>query len=110
AYAPIRSGRDLLGVLLVGVGGPTPQGTASELLPGLVQFAGLAGALLAPSVAVRRRHRRVRAAIRRIVERSEFHPVFQPIVDLETRAIVGYEALTRFHDEVAPEIKLSEAA
>ncbi len=110
AYAPLRSGRDLLGFFVVGAGGPAPEATASELLPGLVEFAGLAGALLAPSVAVRRRHRRIRSAIRQIVQRTEFHPVFQPIVDLETRATIGYEATTRFDDETAPDVKFSEAA
>lgn len=110
AYAPIRSGRDVLGFFVVGAGGPTPETTAKELLPGLVEFAGLAGALLAPSVAERRRHRRIRAAIRQIIQRSEFDPVFQPIVDLETRATVGYEALTRFDDDTQPDIKFAEAA
>jgi EAL domain-containing protein (putative c-di-GMP-specific phosphodiesterase class I) len=109
-YAPIRSGRDLLGFFVVGAGGPAAQATASELLPGLVEFAGLAGALLAPSVKVRRRHRRIRAAIRQIVQRSEFNPVFQPIVDLKTCVIGGYEALTRFHDGTAPDVKFAEAA
>ena len=109
AYAPIRSGRDLLGVFVVGVGGPTAHATAGELLPGVVEFAGLAGALLAPSVAVRRRHRRIRAGIRDIVQNTRFRPVFQPIVHLETRATVGYEALTRFDDETAPDVKFAEA-
>lgn len=109
AYAPIRSGRDLLGVFVVGAGGPSPQVTATERLPALVEFAGLAGALLAPSVAVRRRLRRIRAEIREVVRDHAFHPVFQPIVELETQTIVGHEALTRFHDGTAPDVKFAEA-
>ena len=110
AYAPIRSGRDLLGFLAVGFGGPTPEIVASELIPGLVEFAGLAGALLAPSVETRRRHQRIRAAIRRTVQRNEFHPVFQRIVNLDTGDTIGYEALTRFDDQTPPHVKFAEAA
>lgn len=40
-----------------------------------------------------------RARIRRVIERGEFDVVFQPIVRLESREIVGYEALARFAAE-----------
>jgi EAL domain-containing protein (putative c-di-GMP-specific phosphodiesterase class I)/response regulator of citrate/malate metabolism len=40
-----------------------------------------------------------RARIRRVLEREEFDIVFQPIVALDSRAIVGYEALSRFAAE-----------
>ena len=37
-----------------------------------------------------------RARIRRVLEREELDIVFQPIVALDSRAVVGYEALSRF--------------
>jgi EAL domain-containing protein (putative c-di-GMP-specific phosphodiesterase class I)/CheY-like chemotaxis protein len=37
-----------------------------------------------------------RARIRRVMERRELDIVFQPIVELHSREIVGYEALSRF--------------
>lgn len=40
-----------------------------------------------------------RARIRRVLEREEFDIVFQPIVALDSREIVGYEALSRFAAE-----------
>jgi EAL domain-containing protein (putative c-di-GMP-specific phosphodiesterase class I)/CheY-like chemotaxis protein len=40
-----------------------------------------------------------RARIRRVLERRELDIVFQPIVALDSRAIVGYEALSRFAAE-----------
>ena len=40
-----------------------------------------------------------RSRIRRVLEREEFDIVFQPIVALDSRAIVGYEALSRFSAE-----------
>jgi EAL domain-containing protein (putative c-di-GMP-specific phosphodiesterase class I) len=36
--------------------------------------------------------------------------VFQPVVDLETREVVGFEALTRFDDGSPPELRFQEAA
>ena len=49
------------------------------------------------------------AAPARCSQADEFHVVFQPIVDLETRAIVGYEALTRFSDGTPPDIRFADA-
>jgi EAL domain-containing protein (putative c-di-GMP-specific phosphodiesterase class I)/CheY-like chemotaxis protein len=40
-----------------------------------------------------------RARIRSVLEREEFDIVFQPIVALDSRDIVGYEALSRFSAE-----------
>ena len=40
-----------------------------------------------------------RARIRRVIDRAEFDIVFQPIVALATREVVGYEALSRFTAE-----------
>ncbi len=47
--------------------------------------------------------------IGRIVEQQQFHPVFQPIVDIDNGTIVGYEALTRFDDGVTPDQRFAEA-
>jgi EAL domain-containing protein (putative c-di-GMP-specific phosphodiesterase class I)/DNA-binding NarL/FixJ family response regulator len=40
-----------------------------------------------------------RARIRRVIDRNEFDIVFQPIVALANREVVGYEALSRFAAE-----------
>ena len=40
-----------------------------------------------------------RARIRRVLERGDFDIAFQPIVELDSREIVGYEALSRFEAE-----------
>ena len=40
----------------------------------------------------------------------QFRTVFQPIVDLASRDVVGYEALTRFEDGVRPQHRLADAA
>jgi diguanylate cyclase (GGDEF)-like protein len=41
---------------------------------------------------------RIEQALRRAVSASEVEPHFQPIVDLKTRKVIGFEALARWHD------------
>jgi EAL domain-containing protein (putative c-di-GMP-specific phosphodiesterase class I)/CheY-like chemotaxis protein len=52
-----------------------------------------------------------RANIRRVIERGELDVVFQPIVSLGSRLVVGYEALSRFAAEPqrGPELWFAEA-
>jgi EAL domain-containing protein (putative c-di-GMP-specific phosphodiesterase class I)/DNA-binding NarL/FixJ family response regulator len=52
-----------------------------------------------------------RARIRRILDRGEFDIVFQPIVALDSREVVGYEALSRFAAEPprGPDVWFAEA-
>lgn len=42
-------------------------------------------------------------------ERDEFHIVFQPVVDLASGGIPGYEALTRFYDGMSAQRCLADA-
>jgi EAL domain-containing protein (putative c-di-GMP-specific phosphodiesterase class I) len=109
-YAPIRSGSNLVGILAVGSAGPSGEPVITERLPAIVEFAGLAGALLGSSITARRSLRRARNAIRTVVDQAAFDPVFQPIVELASRTIVGYEALTRFRDGVPPQARFAGAA
>lgn len=110
AYAPISSGGDLFGILGVGSAGSTGSDALTERLPAIVEFAGLAGALLGSGMAARIDFRRARSEILAIIEEGLFQPVFQPIVELQGRTPVGYEALTRFRDRVPPATKFAEAA
>jgi EAL domain-containing protein (putative c-di-GMP-specific phosphodiesterase class I) len=54
---------------------------------------------------------RKRARIRRVMDKHELSIVFQPIVDLDSRTVVGHEALSRFagHPARGPEQWFSEA-
>ena len=68
-----------------------------------------AGALLGPSI-LADRTASLRESIGGIIGRVAFQPVFQPIVELETRTVLGYEALTRFDDAVPPDRRIADAA
>ncbi|MHB8397720.1 MAG: PAS domain S-box protein [Candidatus Limnocylindrales bacterium] len=109
AYAPIRHDGTLIGLLIVAGEPSATVALMTEALPALVEFADLAGVVIGAQVAERTEVRRAHERIAAIVERSAFAPAFQPIVDLEADVVVGYEALTRFGDGVAPDVRFAEA-
>lgn len=49
------------------------------------------------------------AAVSAILRARDFRPVFQPIVDLGSGAVVGYEALTRFASGQRPDLCFADA-
>jgi PAS domain S-box-containing protein len=76
----------------------------------ILEVAAHASRLLAPQLAVRQDLEGARATIREIIREGRFHPVYQPIVRLADRCVIGYEALTRFDDGVRPDVRFAEAA
>lgn len=59
---------------------------------------------------VRRSRSDLERVQRLLAEPASFGPVFQPIVDLGTGRLVGYEALTRFADGTRPDAMFALAA
>ncbi len=57
----------------------------------------------APAVALARHRAEAEAGILDVIEASAFAPVFQPIVDLDSGATIGFEALTRFTNGSRPD-------
>lgn len=104
AVAPIESDGGPAGLLFVGTKSPGYAKHLVERLPAVVEFATAAKALLGPGLQARRDEVELRSGLQAIVAASAFHPVFQPIVDLETGRAIGYEALTRFDDGTPPNI------
>lgn len=110
--------------LLVGAPFTTPDGTTGLLVvepdPAvwiperrLVAMVTDAASLVANSVAERLVGEHVaeiaRTRVRGIIDSAAFHPVFQPIMDLRSRRVTGYEALTRF-DDGPPDMIFADAA
>jgi len=104
------SGGDVVGILNVGSADPEALTQLTERLPALLEFASLAGALLAPALSHQAVVAEARAVIERAIGAGAFHPVFQPIVHLASNRIVGYEALTRFDEGVRPDHRFDEAS
>ena len=110
AYAPVFFERSVIGVLAVGSAESDAVTQLSGQLGAIVDFADLAGALLGHRIGDSREARRLRSDIETIIEKRTFTPVFQPIVDVRLGVTVGHEALTRFDDGVAPDVRFAGAA
>jgi EAL domain-containing protein (putative c-di-GMP-specific phosphodiesterase class I) len=74
------------------------------------EFGLVAGTILGPALTKQQAREEARAAINRIIRESAFHPVFQPVLDLASGQIIGFEALTRFADGLRPDLRFLEAA
>lgn len=110
AFAPLHSQTALVGLLAAGATGRDAATRLGAHMPALEAFASVAAALLAPGIEDRQRTDQVRTRIQCSIDDGAFVPVFQPIVDLRTGAITGYEALTRFADGVRPDRRFTDAA
>jgi EAL domain-containing protein (putative c-di-GMP-specific phosphodiesterase class I)/DNA-binding response OmpR family regulator len=113
AGAPIYSGERLVAILNLGIAldpeAPLERAHEARLLASVIDFAGVLGAVAGPAMADRDHAAGVHARLREALVDRAFHTVFQPVVALETRNIMGYEALTRFDDGTRPDVRFAEA-
>jgi PAS domain S-box-containing protein len=110
AYAPIPTDDgSAVGLLLAASTGPGNRDRVTGWLPLVSDFAGVASALLTPHLRAGRVAADERGRLEAIIAEHQFVSVFQPIVELESRRITGYEALTRFGDE-PPNVVFARAA
>jgi PAS domain S-box-containing protein len=109
AYAPIYGPTSLVGLLIIGTGSPTVAKGIGDQFPALLSFAAIAGALLGETHEQHHREAAARAELEAIITHRAFEPVFQPVVDLRSRDVVGYEALTRFADGIPPAERFAAA-
>jgi EAL domain-containing protein (putative c-di-GMP-specific phosphodiesterase class I) len=79
------------------------------MLATVIDYAAVLGAVVGPTLSARGESQAEEARLRRILDNQEFDIAFQAIVTLETREVVGYEALARFDDGVAPDRRFAEA-
>lgn len=96
-FAPIRAHGDVVGVLVLGTArDATRRGHLTRLAIG-TQLAAVAGTILGPALAARA-ERHARRELEAVIAERAFQAVFQPVVELADRTVVGFEALTRFVD------------
>ncbi|MHB8398668.1 MAG: EAL domain-containing protein [Candidatus Limnocylindrales bacterium] len=113
AGAPIYGGDALVGLLSLGLSGATERPSPARkaaLLAAAIDYASILSALIGPALAERAGTAVLRAELEGVLAARAFHPVFQPIVELGSRELVGYEALTRFADGTRPDVRFGEAA
>lgn len=109
AYAPVRDGNNVIGVLVVGSATENAEEHLAALLPTIVECADICGKLVGVTVAARHKDSAERSHIARVIDKAEFSPVYQALIDTASNKIVGYEALTRFTDGTPPEVRFAEA-
>ncbi len=105
--APIESDGRLIAVLAAG--SLESRERLVERVPALMEYAALSAALLGPGLRLRIARAAERRRIRRIISLGAFRPVFQPIVDMSSGEVLGYEALTRFADGTSPDAVFAAA-
>ena len=109
AYAPVRNGQGLLGLVVVSTRDESYARHLVDHLPVVGEFAATAGALLSASLELGHSSDVERMRLGRVLADHAFSPVFQPIFALGTAEVVGYEALTRFADGTPPDRVIAEA-
>ncbi len=103
-YAPLKGPSGVVGVIAFGVHEAESAERIIERLPALATFGSIVGALVTPGLEARHLEDEARAGVQAILDASAFTPFFQPIIEFHTRDVVGYEALSRFENGLAPDI------
>ena len=109
AHAPLVWEDGCVGILSMGSIDMDPDGAGRRLATAR-EAAVLVAALVGPALASETAARHRRQRIDEVIAEGRFHPVYQPIVELATERIVGFEALTRFADGGRPDLWFHEAA
>jgi len=109
AYAPMRWEDRIVGVVSMGATGREDARRLATRLPTLTEFGVVSSALLGPMLDSHWRLADIRSQLDSIITDHAFRPVFQAVVRLQNREIVGFEALTRFSDGASPEQRFIEA-
>ncbi len=109
AYAPLGGPSGVIGVVGFGIHDRAPDSFV-EQLPVLTTFASILGPLLSPGLEARYQEDFARASVQAILDTAAFNSFYQPIVELHTGAVVGYEALSRFADGTPPDVVFALAA
>lgn len=107
--APLRWNDAIIGDICLATCSAEYAETLRERLSTVEEFGVVAAALLGPAIVERDRVATLRQVIGAIIARGAFHSVFQPVVELATGNIAGYEALTRFDDDTRPERRFDDA-
>ena len=112
AFAPMVADAQLLGLLVLATEASeahSPASYVTHALSAAIDFASVAAGLLAPGLTERGRDQARHSLLDHVIKHKEFFPVFQPIVDLSSGNVAGFEVLTRFNDGTRPDLRFLEA-
>jgi EAL domain-containing protein (putative c-di-GMP-specific phosphodiesterase class I) len=109
AFAPMRWDDRIVGVVAMGSTCREDADRLHQRLPTVTEFGVVSAALLGPMLADNWRLDDIRGQLNSIIAEHAYTPVFQAVVALRTKEIVGFEALTRFRDGTRPDQRFMEA-
>jgi EAL domain-containing protein (putative c-di-GMP-specific phosphodiesterase class I) len=109
AFAPMRWDNKVIGVVSMGTTCPDEARCLETRLSTLTEFGVVSAALLGPMLLEQWQRADICSQLERVISDHAFMPVFQAVVDLRSRDVVGFEALTRFHDGTRPDQRFVEA-
>lgn len=109
AFAPMRWDDRIIGVVSMGTTSRDDAQRLATRLHTLTEFGVVSAALLGPMLTDHWRLADIRCQLNAIIADHAFLPVFQAVVQLQTRQILGFEALTRFRDGTRPDQRFAEA-
>ena len=107
---PLTFDDAIVGGVVLGSTAAGGRSRLEELAPLIAEYGALIASVVGPEMAQRRQVGGTRAAIERVLSVRAFHSVFQPVMNITGRTVVGYEALTRFADGTPPDRRFAEAA
>jgi EAL domain-containing protein (putative c-di-GMP-specific phosphodiesterase class I)/ActR/RegA family two-component response regulator len=114
AAAPIRHGTAVVGLLVLGIDPVAARNPREETRARILSAAGdsarLVGAIIGPALERSEEASTGRARLAHVLAHRAFGVVFQPLVKLSDRSVIGYEGLTRFADGARPDLRFAEAA
>jgi len=108
AFIPLSLNGEPYGLIAAGCTADMAASQIGRRLPALLEFATVANAVLGPQLRQSAGDLHARA-LRELIASGAVRTVFQPVVRLRDRAVVGYEALTRFTDGSSPLQRFAEA-
>jgi PAS domain S-box-containing protein len=108
AYVPLNGDGAPWGLIAAGSTTEVPARRLARALPALLEFATVGNAVLGPQVHAGRIDGEARA-LGELIASGGISTVFQPVVRLRSREVIGYEALTRFSDGSSPLQRFAEA-
>ncbi len=108
AYVPLAMNGVPYGLIVGGTTSEMDGKQMGRMLPALLEYATVANAVLGPQLHHQADQLHVNA-LRELIVSGGLRTVFQPVVRLHDRKVVGYEALTRFTDGSSPLQRFAEA-
>jgi hypothetical protein len=107
-YVPLSMAGMPYGLLAAGTTSEMSGPEMGRRLPALLEFATVANAMLGPQLQAQSGELQINA-LREMIASGGLRTVFQPVVRLKDRHVIGYEALTRFTDGSSPVQRFAEA-